>query len=376
MKERLALRVLADVMSWPDERARAEYDWLRLMARMQYDGYEDFLAGVRFLENLITWLQQFAVRDREVAYALVRRRLIYVSTAQLVRLVERFYRLHVEPHLLAAAAAAHDIKPWAVWGNAEARTTVEKLRRQTLFIGLSDGARTDVLRRANSGIISNEQVVLAPLIDDDKWTDLGADLAGDPRFRDAGSPPKFTTVYLIDDLTASSTTLIRQQGGAWKGKLPRFYRSVERARTELGERFPLTSDFRMHVHHHIATQAALDTAARRCEEARAELPAKWFQRVDMTAGLMLSEDDRVKPATDPELDKLTADYYDASLQNRHTAASGVESVRLGYGGCGLTLVLEHNTPNNSLPLLWAETEGRDGAHALRPLFRRRTRHVE
>ena len=54
---------------------------------------------------------------------------------------------------------------------------------------------------------------------------------------------------------------------------------------------------------------------------------------------------------------------------------------LGYGGCALPLVLAHNTPNNAVALLWAETRGEareDGqpASAMRPLFRRRQRHVE
>ena len=38
------------------------------------------------------------------------------------------------------------------------------------------------------------------------------------------------------------------------------------------------------------------------------------------------------------------------------------------------LVLEHNTPNNSVALLWAETAGGDTALAMRPLFRQRRRH--
>ena len=44
-------------------------------------------------------------------------------------------------------------------------------------------------------------------------------------------------------------------------------------------------------------------------------------------------------------------------------------------GCALPVVLEHNTPNNSIPLLWAETAGADGAHAMEPLFFRRDRHA-
>src|SRR5438067_73810 len=51
-------------MKWPDDRAREEFAWLRLMARVKYDDYQDFLAGVRFVESLAKWLQQFDSDER------------------------------------------------------------------------------------------------------------------------------------------------------------------------------------------------------------------------------------------------------------------------------------------------------------------------
>ncbi|MFX8949727.1 hypothetical protein ABTM92_19415, partial [Acinetobacter baumannii] len=72
MKENLALKVLSQIMSWDDERARKEFAWLRLMSRLKYDGYRDFHAGMRFLESLSVWLQQFEPTEREVAYGFVR----------------------------------------------------------------------------------------------------------------------------------------------------------------------------------------------------------------------------------------------------------------------------------------------------------------
>ena len=48
MNQDLGLKILAQIMHWSDERAREEYRWLRLMARLKYDGYRDFQAGMRF----------------------------------------------------------------------------------------------------------------------------------------------------------------------------------------------------------------------------------------------------------------------------------------------------------------------------------------
>ena len=47
MNQTLALRVLGRIMNWPDDRAGDEFQWLRLMARLKYDGYHDFHAGMR-----------------------------------------------------------------------------------------------------------------------------------------------------------------------------------------------------------------------------------------------------------------------------------------------------------------------------------------
>jgi hypothetical protein len=71
--------------------------------------------------------------------------------------------------------------------------------------------------------------------------------------------------------------------------------------------------------------------------------------------------------------KLVGTYYDDAIETKHTKVGGADA-RLGFGRCALPLVLEHNTPNNSLAILWADTKGGPGKHAMRPLFRRRQRH--
>jgi hypothetical protein len=84
----LALKVLGQIMNWSDDRARREYQWLRLMARLKYDGYRDFQAGMRFVESLATWLQQFKPEERETAYAFARETLVYIGPGEMLRLVE------------------------------------------------------------------------------------------------------------------------------------------------------------------------------------------------------------------------------------------------------------------------------------------------
>jgi hypothetical protein len=133
-------------MGWPDDRARAEFAWLRLMARVKYDDYSDFLAGVRFVESLVQWLQQFEPNEREVAYGFIRSQLVYISAAEMQRLVESFYPEVVQSYLLQRIAKASGIPRYRVWSHPGGTASFERLRRKTLFMGLSDGARIDILR--------------------------------------------------------------------------------------------------------------------------------------------------------------------------------------------------------------------------------------
>jgi len=97
----LGLKVLSQVMDWDDERARKEFQWLRLMARLKYDGYRDFQARMRFVESLATWLQQFKQsKERETAYSFVRRSLVYIGPSEIQRLVEQFYPRTVYDRLM------------------------------------------------------------------------------------------------------------------------------------------------------------------------------------------------------------------------------------------------------------------------------------
>lgn len=224
MNQDFILGRLSEIMGWDNDQARQEFAWLRLMSRMKYDGYQDFLAGMRFIESLADWLQQFRQEERMAAYNLVRQTLVYVSTAELNHLVELFYPETVQWRLQDAVASRLRIPPYQVWAGRESADLYQRLLRQTLFVELSDGARIDIFRRANSGTISNEQVITAPRVNDEKWSDLLDDLRKDLQDGNA----KFAFVFLIDDFIASGTTLMRVEDGNWKGKLPRFWKEVQK----------------------------------------------------------------------------------------------------------------------------------------------------
>ena len=378
MNQDLGLKVLAQIMRWTDEKAHREFQWLKLMARLKYDGYRDFQAGMRFVESLATWLQQFSEPgDREAAYEFVRRTLVYIGPGEMQHLVEQFYPRTVRERIVSMVAAECNVRPYQVIADACAQRAEKRLRRQTLFMSLSDGARIDAIRRANSGFLGNEQFVSSTEVNTEKWRDLLGHLRrelNDPKAR-------FRLVYLIDDFAGTGTSLLRfdEENAEWKGKLVRFKKSTESANEELDGDNLFEDEWNLCVHHYVASSFAEGAGKERLEKAMksAAFRNSWAHTIHSSCGMTLPQDlpiDKV-PGQHDNFIQLTSTFYDPILRTKHTDIGGKPHLGLGYGGCALPLVLEHNTPNNSVALLWAETNGGGDTCPMRPLFRRRQRHV-
>ena len=363
-------------MDWPDETAREEFGWLRLMARLKYDGYRDFEAGAGFLESLAAWLQQFEAADRQEAYQFIRRRLIFVSAAEKRRLVEQFFPRIIHEQIIEIVAAALKTPPYLLLAHPQAKEAIERLRRETLIMGLSDGAEIDVVRHANVGRLSNEQIVPMTQIDKNKWEDLRNELRKGVSDQEA----LFKLVFLVDDFTASGNSFLtwKEKEERWSGKLIRFQKSVSDARGAGVE--VLAPDWRLSIHHYISSAQADKNIRGLLKKAGDTLREDhWTSVTNVTSGLLLPDYIQVTEEADAAFVALAHRYYNSRIQTKHTDTGGVERIALGYAGCALPVVLEHNTPNNSVALLWAETgeidKGDAPAHAMRPLFRRRQRHI-
>ncbi|MHB8884380.1 MAG: phosphoribosyltransferase-like protein [Methylovirgula sp.] len=380
MNQELGLKILGEIMAWSDDQAREEFRWLRLIARLKYDGYRDFQAGMRFIESLATWLQQFKPEEREAAYAFVRHALVYIGPSEIQKLVEQFYPRTVWDRLIRTIAEERRLPTYRVLADPDARAAADRLRRQTLFMGLSDGARIDIVRHSNAGLLTNEQLVVATQVDKDKWQDLLKNLREDIQDPNA----QFRLVYLIDDFMGTGTSFLRynHEKQKWSGKLLKFKESVDSAIKALDTDQIFADEWELCIHHYIGTASAAQAVQERQAQASESLKgAGWASGVHFTFGTILPEDLPIDTVPDryDEFVKLTQSYYDPIIRTRHTDIGGVSHLGLGYGGCALPLVLDHNTPNNAIALLWAETDGGDRAGvrapAMRPLFRRRQRHT-
>ena len=306
--------------------------------------------------------------------------LVYVGSSEMQRLVEQFYPRTVRDRLVSMVAAECGIQRYQVLADPDAWAREKRLLRQTLFMGLSDGARIDTIRRAYSGVLSNEQFVSSTQVDTEKWKDLLDNLRQD--LQDPGA--RFRLVYLIDDFTGTGTSLLRfdEKKNKWKGKLIRFRDSVEIANEALRNDELFADDWVLGVHHYVASSAAVEAIRTRLSEATNSLETvrNRIPTLFLRHGISARTADRRDSRAPRRLHQTHPGPTTTRQSKRSTPiVGGVEHLGLGYGACALPLVLEHNTPNNAVALLWAETEGGNrgdiDAPAMRPLFRRRQRHV-
>ena len=72
---------------------------------------------------------------------------------------------------------------------------------------------------------------------------------------------------------------------------------------------------------------------------------------------------------DPALRQFFERYYDPILDDDHKGRAV-----FGFRDVGLPLVLSHNTPNDSVAILWADTTRREGGRGMHALFPRYERH--
>src|SRR5262249_48500187 len=67
MRAHLAERLLAAVMGWRAEDIGQECPFLQDMASFKYDNYQQYSPGMRFVESLALWLDQFRTREERAS---------------------------------------------------------------------------------------------------------------------------------------------------------------------------------------------------------------------------------------------------------------------------------------------------------------------
>lgn len=393
-------------MGWQDEETVMQHvPILQLLADYKYDQYQRFGPGKRFIESLALWLNQFDPADRPVAFDLVQSKLVYFSDAELSHLVQHAYPDVIVQERLRLVAEEQDIPSYRVGAIAN-HPRFRELRLKSLYLGLSDGARTNELRRASNGEIGNEQIWQAYELGDVKAEEMLDELSSslldvgprvepatseefwrtyDTEGKDAAdrllsnllellpseakaraSPPKFNIIWLLDDFSGSGNTYIRfdSKKGQYKGKIKKIYERLYQ-----GDLID-PSHYEVYLLLYVATRQAIDHIEYWAERFTAENGYKPLQvRV-------LCPIERDVALTDNLSIQLRAilhnpAYYDESASDKHIKVGGTEHARLGFANCALPVVLPHNTPNNSVYILWGPE-----SYTFFGLFPRVSRHRE
>jgi hypothetical protein len=365
MRDQNAQQLLATVMNWTDEESVRRYvPTLQLLADYKYDHYQRFSPGKRFVESLALWLNQFCQADRLVALNFVMERLIFVSEAEFSHLVQSAYPDVIVQRRIGLVAEEL-LMPIHHVGRITKHPRFQELGIKSLYLGLSDGARTNKLRRASNGEISNEQIWHAYELGPEKASDMAKELqrsltaAGFHRAR-----PKFNVVWLIDDFSGSGNTYIRPEKGGhgFKGKVKKVYEQLD-----LGQIVDQTH-YEVFLLLYVATRQAIDHIEYWAERFTSE---RGFKPLRLEVLQVIERDISVRDYDQfggiLENDK----YCDLKVADEHFLVGGTTDPRLGFAGCALPVVLSHNTPNNSLYILWGpETCSFFG------LFPRMSRHRE
>ena len=349
MRNDLTQAFLMKVLERDDDVAfDSNWRYFQNMAKYKYDGYQQFAAGMRFIERFAIWLAQFEPQDRNTIFEFIKKRLVFVSNEEMNLLVASCFPDKIKQIIVEAVAAQKQI-PTYLLTKITSSDEYKTLLNQSLFFGLSDGARTDVFRRANSGIISHEQIYQTYELSIERARKMRSELVksltkihGDKVDKDA----KFKNLFLLDDFSASGNTYLVEKEGVLKGKISALYETIFTDTSILKEIFDV-QNLEIHVVLYIITEQAY----KQITSLFRKLKEKYNNEPQLHYMHLIPEDFKLNRETEKTIYDLCfkEKYYDKDIEDEHTKTS----IQLGYSNCSLPLVLAHNCPNNSLSMLWS-----------------------
>jgi hypothetical protein len=177
---------------------------------------------------------------------------------------------------------------------------------------------------------------------------------------------KFTLVWLMDDFSGSGNTYIRfdSKQGRFKGKIKKIYERLHQ-----GDLID-TAHYEVYLLLYVATRQAIDHIEYWSERFTSENNYKPLQ---VRVLCPIEPDVALNKNLPPGLASILNNprYYDPAAFNEHIEVGGTNTAQRGFADCALPIVLSHNTPNNSVYMLWGSE-----LHQFFGLFPRISRHKE
>ena len=370
MKDELAQAILKDEMqAWKITESVSEIKNMQIISEIKYDDYQQYTHGMRYIESIALWLRQFDTpQEKQLAYEFVKNQLIYISEEEMRQLVMYVFPLKMERYILERTrefCETNEIKDIE-----ERKKIYNYFRRSCLFLGLSDGAHMDFFRRQNAEL-SNEQVFVHYDFSKKKADEMRSEFLKDAEVKKIQGKyvelqgNDINSFFLIDDFTGSGKSFIRKEDDGWHGKINKFIELLE------NDKFNYTESD-IHVILYIATEKALDYIQKQLdiyvkEKGLQPITVETVQKVNP---IEFEKQDELFELLRKNYDKFIAMEY-KSYEDKHYNKGKGRYPYLGFADCALPLILYHNTPNNTLPVLWYSWEDQVDA-----LFPRVTRHKE
>jgi len=378
MNDNLAVSLLAKVTKWDDKRLTKELPKLSFMARTKYDSYSQFDPGFRFMSSFAQWMSQFDKSDVETIYSAFNRHLTFISSEQIKYLVDLMYSSKIKPFIRNLSASKSGLSNYQL-KKIENSQEYKIQERLSLIVGLSDGSHIDILRR--SGGFSNEQVLPIYYPNEEKLQDISDELCKDDLLKGTNRN-LFESLFLIDDFTASGTSFARKEDNKFKGKIVKVLKGLkpkengeekasgDESKIVLSDLF-VKDRIVVNALFCIATEEAIANIKRQVNQFLVENDMTNLIQFNVDCVQLVKTEEIAQIKQHPGLKNVVKkdQYYDWTIILNDSYRKGKhDEPYWGFNECGLLLVLSHNTPNNTLPVIWEDTD------IFRGLFPRISRH--
>ncbi|WP_010681013.1 phosphoribosyltransferase-like protein [Acetivibrio cellulolyticus] len=367
MKGELAERLLSVVMGWDASNVAEERPVIQMLAEYKYDEYQQYSPGMRFIESLALWLNQFDKSEREPALNFIKDNLVFISLEEMTHLVAISFNDFIKPKLIEKVAKYLEKDPFEQMKEVVSDLNYEISLRRCLFLGLSDGAHIDIFRRYNNSL-SNEQICLSYDIPNKKLCELKEELSKDideslkNNNKDLQIEKKFNTIVLLDDFTGSGISYLRKEGDEWKGKISKVISEIKNQKNIFSKKIDVF----------IVLYIATEKAKTYLLEVLQQYKEDFCKETNFTLITVMNlEGINVETEKHSDFLELAKNHFDEIIIDKHFKKGNYKRPFLGFDECALPIVIFHNTPNNTLPIIWFGDKCK-----VKGLFPRVSRHKE
>jgi hypothetical protein len=316
------------------EISKDEAAYLTVLALRKYDRYDLFSPGETFLSRLISWLENFDQEDRQIAMDIVDS-LKFVSQYEMKELaVATFENVRV---LLGKNLSDLPKENWSIYVDSREQKVNDELSK-SIFIACADDILFDYLRRyamQQVDVFQKDNFVEYYKLEEGSRANL----------------PPFERLYLIDQLSGSGMTAIRKENDEWKGKIPTFFEIWQNDLKNCDIYycpFLQSSVSKRHLQRNLPKWSK-ETGINSLVNLLPTCSVSFSPCLSSDGGITINEDLPVAKLCRNEK------YFSKFVDDRHIQRGG--PAYYGFGRAGLTLILQSNCPNNTIPLIWHSYNG-------------------